>query len=137
MPEKLADMHLADLHARAAELGVPRYRLLRRDDLVTAISERGGDAEGTGPEADDGEPAEQEAKPERERLEDAETEAVAGVLEVTPQRYGFLRLGGLEAQTDDVYVSASQIRRCELRSGDEVAGPARAPRRGERHRALV
>ena len=37
----------------------------------------------------------------------------------------------------DVYVSASQIRRCELRAGDEVAGPARSPRRGERHRALV
>jgi transcription termination factor Rho len=37
----------------------------------------------------------------------------------------------------DVYVSASQIRRCELRPGDEVSGPARQPRRGERHRALV
>ncbi|TMK75523.1 MAG: hypothetical protein E6G49_01295 [Actinobacteria bacterium] len=34
-------------------------------------------------------------------------------------------------------MSASQIRRCELRSGDEVSGPAREPRRGERHRALV
>jgi transcription termination factor Rho len=37
----------------------------------------------------------------------------------------------------DVYVSASQIRRCELRPGDQVTGPARQPRRGERHRALV
>src|SRR3954454_13163112 len=100
MPEKLADMHLADLHARAAELGVPRYRLLRRDDLVTAVSERGGDAEATGSEADDREPPEREAKPERksrpereakperERLEEAETEEVNGVLEITPQRYG-------------------------------------------------
>jgi transcription termination factor Rho len=59
------------------------------------------------------------------------------VLEVTPQRYGFLRLRGLESDDDDVYVSASQIRRCELRSGDDVSGPARSPRRGERHRALV
>jgi transcription termination factor Rho len=54
-----------------------------------------------------------------------------------PQGYGFLRLGGLDASEGDVYVSASQIRRCELRAGDEVAGPARSPRRGERHRALV
>lgn len=143
MAQKLADLHLADLHARAAELGVPRYRLLRRDDLVTAISERGGEADPTEPETDDRESPdreagrEREAKPERERLEEAETEDVVGVLEVTAQRYGFLRFGGLEAQPDDVYVSASQIRRCELRSGDEVAGPARAPRRGERHRALV
>ncbi len=36
-----------------------------------------------------------------------------------------------------MYVSASQVRRCELTEGDEVTGPARAPRRGERHRALV
>jgi transcription termination factor Rho len=127
MAESLKDLHLADLHARAAELGVPRYRMLHRDQLVAAISERDGEA----PER------EPEAKPERERLDEAETEEVVGVLEVTPQRYGFLRFRGMEAQPDDVYVSASQIRRCELRSGDEVTGPARAPRRGERHRALV
>jgi transcription termination factor Rho len=54
-----------------------------------------------------------------------------------PQGYGFLRLSGLHEAEGDVYVSASQIRRCELRPGDEVSGPARAPRRGERHRALV
>jgi transcription termination factor Rho len=137
MAERLKDLHLADLHARAAELGVPRYRMLRRDRLVAEISERHGEAP---EEADEGgERAEggREPKPDRERLEEAETEDVVGVLEVTPQRYGFLRFGGLEAQADDVYVSASQIRRCELRSGDEVAGPARAARRGERHRALV
>ena len=59
------------------------------------------------------------------------------MLDRMPQGYGFLRLEGLSAQEGDVYVSASQIRRCELRPGDEVSGPARAPRRGERHRALV
>jgi transcription termination factor Rho len=54
-----------------------------------------------------------------------------------PQGYGFLRLSGLSAEEGDVYVSASQIKRCELRAGDEVSGPAREPHRGERHRALV
>ena len=54
-----------------------------------------------------------------------------------PQGYGFLRLSGMSEEEGDVYVSASQIRRCELRPGDEVSGPARQPRRGERHRALV
>jgi transcription termination factor Rho len=126
MAEKLEELHLADLHARAAELGVPGYRLLRRDRLVAQIRERDGEG-----------PASEEPAPERERLEEAETEEVTGVLEVTPQRYGFLRFDDLEAEDDDVYVSASQIRRCELRSGDQVTGPARAPRRGERHRALV
>jgi transcription termination factor Rho len=141
MAEKLEQQHLADLHARAAELEIPGFRMLRRDRLVAEIRER--DGEPTDSAAEEERPDEKTAaadsaeKRDRERLEEAETEDVAGVLEVTPQRYGFLRFGGLEAQADDVYVSASQIRRCELRSGDQVAGPARAPRRGERHRALV
>jgi transcription termination factor Rho len=135
MAEKLEQVHLADLHARAAELGVPRYRMLRREELTSEIAARDGVDDGDG--ADVAVPGEPASKPERERIEEAETEEVTGVLEVTPQRYGFLRFGGLEAQTDDVYVSASQIRRCELRAGDAVTGPARAPRRGERHRALV
>ncbi len=62
---------------------------------------------------------------------------MSGVLDRLPQGYGFLRLHGLEPAEGDVYVSASQIRRCELMPGDEVAGPARSPRRGEHHRALV
>jgi transcription termination factor Rho len=126
MAEKLEQLHLADLHERAATLGIPRYRRLRREQLIAEIDGR------------DGEPPDvPEPEPEREDLEEPETTDVVGVLEVTPQRYGFLRFGGVAARTDDVYVSASQIRRCELRPGDEVAGPARAPRRGERHRALV
>jgi transcription termination factor Rho len=78
-----------------------------------------------------------EPRREREHLETEETEDVTGVLEITAQRYGFLRLQGIESHPDDVYISASQVRRCELRPGDAVSGPARAPRRGERHRALV
>jgi len=122
MAEKLEELPLADLHERAADLGIPGYRLLRREQLIAEVGGR------------DGEPPE---APEREHLEETETTDVVGVLEVTPQRYGFLRFDGVTARPDDVYVSASQIRRCELRPGDEVAGPARAPRRGERHRALV
>src|SRR5690242_13056586 len=110
MAERLKDLHLADLHARAAELGVPRYRMIRRDELVAAIIERDGDAVAEAeetPEPSERPGREREGKPERERLEEAETEDVVGVLEVTAQRFGFLRFGGLEAQPDDVYVSAS------------------------------
>lgn len=123
--QDLSRQHIADLHARAAELGVERYRMLRRDELVAAIAAAPGSAEAI-------EPA--EAEPERG---EEETVEVAGVLELTRQRFGFLRLAGLHPDPDDVYISASQVRRCELRPGDRVAGPARSPRRGERHRALV
>jgi transcription termination factor Rho len=137
-PEDLAQQHLADLHALAAELGVPRYRRLRRAELVAEIEARRG-----GPGfAEEIEPS--EAEPEEpveiggEELEGEEpTELVTGTLEVTRRRYGFLRVGGDEPSSDDIYVSASQIRRCELKPGDEVTGPARPPRTGEKHRALV
>jgi transcription termination factor Rho len=138
MTGSLADMHLADLHARAAELGVPRFRLLRREDLVREIEARGDAGSGDEP-AEGNEPASDEAEGPRgrERLEPDETEDVTGLLEIMPQRFGFLRLEGLEETADDVYISAAQVRRCELRPGDQVSGPARSPRRGERHRALV
>ena len=82
------------------------------------------------------EPVEIDAEGPRDREEES-TVMVSGVLELTRQRFGFLRLSGLDPDPDDVYISASQVRRCELRPGDHVAGPARQPRRGERHRALV
>jgi transcription termination factor Rho len=144
--EDLADRHLAELHALAARAGVPGYRLLRRDELVERIRERGGDGVLSGgteaaEEADRApapaaEPREERPREQRPR-EEAETERVTGVLDVLPQRYGFMRLSGLVPAVDDVYISASQIRRCELRTGDQVAGPAREPGRGERYRALV
>jgi transcription termination factor Rho len=151
MAEKLAELHLAALHELAGELGVPRFRLLRREQLVDEIKARLGSGEpvaaGSEPEPEpEPEPErerqpepEREAEPARERepLTEAATEEVTGALEVTPQRYGFLRLRGLSSQPDDVYISASQVRRCELRPGDQVSGPARPPRRSERHRALV
>jgi transcription termination factor Rho len=147
----LADKHLSELHGEAARLGVPGYRMLRRDELIEEIAARAGvppEAEEEPPvdeqlsaeeeAADEAEPAEVEPEAEqKERRREPETEQVSGVLDRTFRGYGFLRLRGLEATPGDVYISASQIRRCELRIGDLVSGPARAPERGERYPALV
>jgi transcription termination factor Rho len=138
----LSDLHLADLHERARELDVPRYRMLTRDQLIEAIEEAGGEEAEPEQPATDGEPEpargrRRERREREEPAEEVETEDVTGVLDRMPQGYGFLRLSGLHSEEGDVYVSASQIRRCELRPGDEVSGPAREPRRGENHRALV
>jgi transcription termination factor Rho len=81
-------------------------------------------------EVDDEPEAEAE---QRESADDEEREAIAGMLDVLPNGSGFLRV----ADGADVYVSPAQIRRCELRAGDEVAGPARPARRNERHPSLV
>src|SRR3712207_6488343 len=49
----------------------------------------------------------------------------------------FLRVSPPDPSDDDVYISAAQVRRCELVSGDTVTGPVRAPRRSERYPSLV
>jgi transcription termination factor Rho len=67
-----------------------------------------------------------------------EDRAVEGVVELLGNGSAFIRLGE-EGQTtdDDVYVSAAQVKRCELVTGDRVGGPVRAPRRSERFPSLV
>ena len=160
---ELESKHLAQLHALALAAGIDGYRKLPREQLVEellvhgeAASSRGAESEGEEPDEVEGrsrprrsrrggagrrrEPEAEggdEAGPSAPEREEAEGEEITGILDVLPQGHGFARLGGLDPADDDVYVSASQIRRCELRAGDEVTGIARDPRRGERHRALV
>jgi transcription termination factor Rho len=63
---------------------------------------------------------------------------VEGVVELAENGSGFLRVGkGGSPSDDDVYVSAAQVRRCELVDGDRVGGPVRPPRRSERFPSLV
>src|SRR4051812_11806816 len=62
---------------------------------------------------------------------------VEGVVELLTNGSGFVRLTPPEPSDDDVYISAAQVRRCELVSGDRVGGPARRPRRSERYPSLV
>ncbi len=60
-----------------------------------------------------------------------------GVLEILPDGYGFLRPFAYVPSHDDIYVSPSQIRRFDLRTGDRVAGQVRAPKETERFYALL
>jgi transcription termination factor Rho len=154
---------LADLHAIAAELGLESYRALRKAELIARILEAqdGGpapDAAEDAPAAEE-EPEEQPAEERAEIAEESEPseretdvveeepevvdepvteeEIVSGLLDILPNGSGFLRLDPGNVSRDDVYVSPAQIRRCELRAGDQVSGPVRPPRRNERHPSLV
>lgn len=62
-----------------------------------------------------------------------------GVLEILPDGFGFLRSAGASylAGADDIYVSPSQIRRFNLRTGDRIAGKIRPPKDGERYFAML
>jgi transcription termination factor Rho len=66
-----------------------------------------------------------------------EDEIVEGEVELLPNGSGFLRVHPPEPSEDDVYVSAAQVKRCELVPGDRIAGPRRAPRRSERFASLI
>ncbi len=72
-----------------------------------------------------------------EREDEAGEATVEGVVELLPNGSGFLRVSPPEPSDDDVYISAAQVKRCELLSGDRVAGPRRPPRRSERFASLV
>jgi transcription termination factor Rho len=73
---------------------------------------------------------------ERDKAEDPER-LVEGIVEVLGNGSAFVRVEGSEPSDGDVYVSAAQVRRCELVSGDRVKGPVRSPRRSERYSSLV
>jgi transcription termination factor Rho len=158
---------LADLHAIASELGIDGFRRLRKDELIDRILEReGGDDGDDGDDGDvateivDEAAEEPEARPrrrrgtrggrgrsgrngERDNGDDDEgpaerrDEVVEGVVELLGNGSGFVRLDPPEPSDDDVYISAAQVRRCELVSGDRVSGPVRKPRRSERYPSLV
>jgi transcription termination factor Rho len=60
-----------------------------------------------------------------------------GVLEIMPDGYGFLRPFAYVPSQEDIYVSPSQIRKFELRTGDRVGGQVRPPKESERFFALL
>jgi transcription termination factor Rho len=82
-------------------------------------------------EGDDTEATVHEAKEQREE------DSRSGVLDILPGGSGFMRADAFVHAREDVYVSPAQIRRCELRAGDEISGPVRPPRRSERYPSLV
>ncbi len=108
---KLLGIH--ELYALAEKMGIPDAAGSRRHELIFRI-----------------------LRLETERRGQTHAE---GVLEVMPEGYGFLRApeSNYLAGPDDIYVSPSQIRRFNLRTGDTLAGQVRGPREGERYFALV
>jgi transcription termination factor Rho len=127
---------------------------------------RGGRGRATGARADEDEPEPEQEKPEPEqekpepeqekpkarrkaKPEPAEAERsepepeqevdepVEGEVDLLPNGSAFVRVNPPEASDDDVYISAAQVKRCELVSGDRISGPRRAPRRSERFASLV
>jgi transcription termination factor Rho len=114
--EEVVDEAAADEEAR------PKRRRGSRGGRGRGRDDADRDA-GDADEADDG--------PERR------DEIIEGVVELLGNGSGFVRVSPPEPSDGDVYISAAQVRRCELVSGDRVSGPVRKPRRSERYPSLV
>ncbi len=109
----LKNKTVADLHQFADELNIPNYSGVRKQDLIFKI--------------------------QRELIRREEKLRAEGVLEILSEGYGFLRAQNWNYLygPDDIYVSPSQIRRFQLRTGDTVLGLVRPPKTGERYLALL
>lgn len=110
---ELKEKTISELSAIARTLNVVGASGLRKQELIFKILE---------------------AQTEKSGLIFAE-----GVLEVLPDGFGFLRAPDYNylPGPDDIYVSPSQIRRFDLRTGDTVSGQVRPPKEGERYFALL
>jgi transcription termination factor Rho len=104
---------MSELVSAAKELGIPSTSSLRKQDLIFKILE---------------------AQTQKNGLIFGE-----GVLETLPEGYGFLRSPDYNylPGSDDIYVSPSQIKRFDLRTGDVISGQVRPPKNGERYFALL
>jgi len=109
----LKDMSIQDLNQVARDMGVQNAAGLRKQELIFKILQ---------------------TQAEKSGLIFSE-----GVLECLPDGFGFLRAPEYNylPGPDDVYVSPSQIRRFDLRTGDTVSGQIRPPKEGERYFALI
>ncbi len=104
---KLQEMKISELNTMARKIGLTGYSGLRKQELIAKILE---------------------AKTQNSDLLFGE-----GVLEILPEGYGFLRSSRYNylQSNDDIYVSPSQIRRFDLRTGHQVQGYIRPPKKGD------
>ncbi|MAF86181.1 MAG: transcription termination factor Rho [Dehalococcoidales bacterium] len=100
-----------ELIGMAKEIGISNYASLKKQDLVMRLLQAHAEQQGY--------------------------LFCNGILEIISDGYGFLRQNSLLPNSNDVYVSQSQIRRFNLRNGDMISGQSRPPKSGEKYYSLL
>jgi len=109
---QLETMTLKDLYTQAKEFKVSYYAKLTKRELIFAIL--------------------------KAQAEKSGYLFMDGILEIIPSEgFGFLRPINYSPSAEDIYISASQIRRFDLRNGDKVSGKVRPPKENERYYGLL
>lgn len=105
-------LNLKEIYALAKEYKVSYYAKLTKKELIFAILKAQAEKDGF--------------------------LFMDGILEIIPSEgFGFLRPINYSASAEDIYISASQIRRFDLRNGDKVSGKVRPPKENERYYGLL
>lgn len=109
---ELENMTLKELYAQARDFKISYYSKLTKKELIFAILKTRAEQEGFF--------------------------FMEGVLEIIQSEgFGFLRPINYSPSSEDIYISASQIRRFDLRNGDKVTGKVRPPKENERYYGLL
>jgi len=111
--DSLSKMTLDELHSLAKEHQIKGQSTMRKNELIEALASI---LNGNGNE---------------------EQKVASGMLEIMPDGFGFLRRNKYFFSDDDIYISASQIRRFNMRTGDIITGRIRPPKDNERYYALL
>jgi transcription termination factor Rho len=109
--DQLENLKLTELYTLAKKYQIPYYGTLKKKELIFAIL--------------------------RAQAEQSGFMFMQGVLEILPEGYGFLRPINYLPSAEDIYISASQIRKFDLRTGDLVSGKCRTPKENERYFGLL
>jgi transcription termination factor Rho len=111
--EDIKRLPISELNNLAKDLNVPGASSMRRQDLIFAILQAQAEKNGV--------------------------ISGSGVLEILPDGFGFLRAVDYNylPSPDDIYISPSQIRRFNLKTGDTISGEVRPPKEGEKYFALL
>ncbi|MDB4867115.1 MAG: transcription termination factor Rho [Cohnella sp.] len=107
----LEERKLTDLYKLAKDHQIAAYSQMKKKELVIAIL--------------------------RAQAERSGHMFMEGVLDVLPEGFGFLRPINYLPSAEDIYISASQIRKFDLRTGDLVSGKCRTPKENERYFGLL
>lgn len=113
---ELKELKVAELRAKAAELGISKLSSYKKDELIELILKKTA-----------------VVKEDVEEL----SENASGILEINSEGFGFLRNGNYSASDSDVYVSPILIHKLRLKNGDLISGHKREPKENERYHAIT
>lgn len=110
--KEMEKLTLKDLYQLAKDKGLTSYSQLSKKELIFAIMQK--------------------------QAENEDLMFMEGVLDIIPNEgFGFLRSNTYKPSPQDIYISASQIRRFRIRNGDKVSGKVRKPKETERYYGLL